>query len=243
MVGSPREADVIRVLVPAGAIVAGATLLLPDDEGHHLQVRRVPDGTSVEALDLHGVTAQAVVTRSARTWSITVGTPTRHAPLPATVLAVGAGDRDRFLHLVEQVTPLGVTRIIPLVTERTAHVATRWRPTHRERAGHAAAAACKQSGMPWAPVIDAPRALADFVAAPPPVRWLLAAPAAGPRPGIAAAESVGWCIGPEGGFTAAEEHLLTTRLLAHPVSLGAWILRFETAAVVAAAITADRRCG
>ena len=45
----------------------------------------------------------------------------RRRPL---ILAVGAGDRERFGWLVEKAVELGVTEVIPLNTVRTRHVAS-----------------------------------------------------------------------------------------------------------------------
>ena len=49
-------------------------------------------------------------------------------------LAVAAGDRERFAWMVEKAVELGVTRIVPLETERTAGVATRLRDAHLDAA-------------------------------------------------------------------------------------------------------------
>ena len=53
-------------------------------------------------------------------------------PLPLS-LAVATGDRERFTWLVEKSVELGVTRIVPLETARTASVATRLKPAHVDR--------------------------------------------------------------------------------------------------------------
>ncbi len=241
MVGRPRGALVIRVVAPVGTLISGATIALSDDESHHLQVRRASDGSPVEVLDLHGTSATGTATRTGRTWSVTLDTISHHPAPPVTVMAVGAGDRDRFLHLVEMLAPLGVTRIIPLVTERTRHVATRWRPAHQERAERMAAAACKQSGAKWAPTIEVAWSVDDLVAARPSARWFLGTPHGVRFPSLALDEAIGWCIGPEGGFTEAEERVLCAGLPAQPVAVGRWTLRFEVAAALAAALTADFR--
>jgi 16S rRNA (uracil1498-N3)-methyltransferase len=153
------------------------------------------------------------------------------------VLAVGAGDRDRFLALAEKCTELGVTRLIPLITERSSQVETRLRDAGVERARKRAREACKQSGNAWATVVDELTPVDALAARFPRMRWLLADPDGGAVPSIDAPTAIGWLIGPEGGFTVAERETMRSALGATPVKLGRHVMRFETAAVVAAGMS------
>ena len=78
------------------------------------------------------------------------------APPRQLVLAVGAGDRERFAWVVEKATELGVTAVIPLESERTAGVATQIRPQHLERLRRHALEAVKQCGAAWATRVEEP---------------------------------------------------------------------------------------
>jgi 16S rRNA (uracil1498-N3)-methyltransferase len=160
-------------------------------------------------------------------------------------LAVGAGDRARFGWLVEKAVELGATRIIPLVTARAGAVATRIRDNHVEKFRRQALESTKQCGAAWAVEVDDPTALAAFIERSeiernePGLRWL--ADAAGEAPpatldGIA----VTIAIGPEGGLDDQERAALLGAGF-RPRALAAHTLRFETAALAAAAVVATAR--
>lgn len=206
---------------------------LRDGEAHHLQVRRAEPGEAVELRDGEGLVGQGTLAHSGKTWRVEVTATERVAPPPPLVLAVGAGDRDRFAWVVEKATELGVTAVVPLECERTAGVATRVRPRHLERLRRHALEAVKQSGAAWATRVDEPAPLDTLVgrAADGP-RWL--ADAEGGPPPVIADAPLTIVIGPEGGLTPAErERLITAGYVA--IRLAAHTLRFETAAVAAAA--------
>jgi 16S rRNA (uracil1498-N3)-methyltransferase len=224
-----------------GPFVAGGVVILDDEESHHLRVRRVGDGAAVRLIDGRGgvATARLAIDRdlvAARVIAATV-VP---AP-PVTEMFVGSGDRDRFLGLVEKATELGATRIIPLVTERSHQVATRFQAVHVEKAVRRARESLKQCGAAWVPSILSPAALSEAVRIPGPVPLKLVADAeGGPLPPIKEGDPVYWAIGPEGGFTPPE--LATLRSAGFkPVALGRATLRFDTAALAALALTAAAR--
>jgi 16S rRNA (uracil1498-N3)-methyltransferase len=162
-------------------------------------------------------------------------------PAPAQLgLAVGAGDRDRFGWLVEKAAELGVSDLIPLETERTAGVSTRVRGEHVEKLQRRAIEAIKQSGAAWAPTVHLPHTLAELLARHRSgMRWL--ADVEGSRPAAPDPHTTVWiAVGPEGGFTEAERRLLLDEGWMG-VRLSSQTLRFETAAVTAAALAALAR--
>jgi 16S rRNA (uracil1498-N3)-methyltransferase len=223
----------IRVLVePDGSLREG--------EAHHLQVRRAEPGETVELRDGEGLVGRGTLVRRGKVWSVETSAVERvSAPVPL-VLAVGAGDRDRFAWVIEKATELGATAVIPLECERTAGVATRVRSQHLERLRRHALEAVKQSGAAWAPRLDEPTTLEGLLAsAVIGTRWL-ADPEGRPAPPLLAAGPVTVVIGPEGGLTAAERgRVLNAGFEA--IRLAGHTLRFETAAVAAAAATAVAR--
>lgn len=234
MVVGGREARVITALVPPGTMRAGGTLLLPESEAHHLRVRRVSIGTALRLQDGAGGSADAVLVSTTGGSQVRVDAVTNH-PAPTVLrLVVGAGDRERFEWLAEKAAELGVTELIPLVTRWSESVASRVRPSHLERIARLALEATKQSGAPWAPVVgDLTTVEQACRRYPEGVRWLADAAGDAPTPRVGLAKTV--VVGPEGGLAAAEREEFVAAGFA-PVRLGPHVLRFETAAVVAAAL-------
>jgi 16S rRNA (uracil1498-N3)-methyltransferase len=223
----------ITLLVQAGVLAPGQQVRLDDPERHHLRVRRAREGEVVRLLDGMGGTAEGTIAGNPSEGLIQVHSHSV-TPRPARRgLAVAAGDRDRFGWLVEKAAELGVTDLVPLETERTGGVGTRVRESHIERLQRRGLEAIKQSGAPWAPLLHPPVDLPGFLDRElEGVRWLADGDGAAP-PSVAGTEPAWTVVGPEGGFTGEER----TRILQAgwwPVKLGAHILRFETAAVVAA---------
>jgi 16S rRNA (uracil1498-N3)-methyltransferase len=153
---------------------------------------------------------------------------------------VAAGDRERFAWMAEKAVELGVSAIIPLETERTAGVASRLRDTNSVKLRRVILEATKQCGAAWAPMIEAPQPLAEFLAREIEGTGWLADSAGAPPPGTLDDAPLTAVVGPEGGFTAAERAALVSAGY-RPVTLGTNTLRFETAAVAAAAAAGTAR--
>lgn len=235
-------------VVARGPFLAGGVVILDEEESHHLKVRRVGEGAIIRLVDGRGAVATARISIEARVVSARVMATTVIGAPPATELILGAGDRDRFLSAVEKATELGATRIVPVLAERVAGVATRFQATHVEKAVARAREAVKQCGATWTPAIIAPISLGEALrqhpgagsaAAAASVR-LLADPEGGPMPGLKEGAAVQWAIGPEGGFSDQEVGAIKAAGFC-PVALGRSTLRFDTAAVAALALTAAMR--
>jgi 16S rRNA (uracil1498-N3)-methyltransferase len=164
----------------------------------------------------------------------------RQAPPPGLTLAVAAGDRERFSWMVEKAVELGVTSIVPLETERSAGVATRLKDAQVLRLRRTVLESIKQCGVTWAPSLDDPMPLTDFLQRPvTETAWLADADGA-PAPPLLDQGAVTVVIGPEGGLSEAEGEAV--RAVGYlPVALGLHTLRFETAALAAAAAVAQAR--
>lgn len=229
----------IGVLADATALRSGASIVLAESEQHHLRVRRAGPGAALLCYDGQGRTALAKLLADGK--SIVVGSVEQQPALPETVLAVGGGDRDRFFALAERCTELGVSRLIPVMTERARHVANRVRDGAAEKGQARAREACKQSGNAWATIVDPVTTLDELAQRALPVRWFLASAGSGRCPVMDRATRVGWIVGPEGGLTDAEAAFCRASFDATPVGFGNTLLRFDTAAIVAAALTHDRR--
>jgi 16S rRNA (uracil1498-N3)-methyltransferase len=224
----------IRVLVARGSGVAGQQVSLLEGEEHHLRVRRAEAGEPVEVRDGEGLTGRGRLCRQGKGWCIEVTDAGRAARPAELTLAVGAGDRDRFEWVVEKAAELGVTSVIPLETDRTAGVASRVRPQHLDRLRRQALEAVKQSGAAWATGVEKPLSLEDLAARPLAGQGWVAEASGGVVPAVVETAPLTVVVGPEGGLTAAELERLQGAGYA-PVRLGPYTLRFETAAILAAA--------
>jgi 16S rRNA (uracil1498-N3)-methyltransferase len=241
---STRTAPVaapVAIAFARGPFLAGGVVILDEEEAHHLRVRRVADGASVRLIDGRGGVASARLALEGAVVAARVIAATVVPAPPATDLLVGAGDRDRFLGLVEKATELGATRILPLATERSQQVTTRFQSAHVEKATRRAREALKQCGAAWIPAVLSPVALGEAVRAPgaAPLK-LVAEVEGGAMPPLREGDPVTWAIGPEGGFTSQELALLRAAGF-KGVTLGRATLRFDTAAIAALALTAAAR--
>ncbi len=215
-------------------------MALDNDEQHHLKVRRVSAGAGVSFTDGAGVRGTGELVPQGRALALGIRTLELVPAAVPLVLAVGAGDRERFAWLVEKATELGVTEIVPLDTERTRGVATGLRPEQVVKLRRRVREALKQCGSAWAPELRDPRSFDAFVSdAIPGVRWILDAEGDAP-PRLDPSSAVVALIGPEGGLSDAERSIAARHGFA-PVSAGPHILRFETAALSAAVLVQAAR--
>jgi 16S rRNA (uracil1498-N3)-methyltransferase len=216
----------------------GATLLLTGDEARHAAAaRRLHDGDTLWLFDGHGGIARATLQRVAargQTLELRIEERRREPPpRPALHLVCALPKGDRQQVLLDMATQLGMTRFTPLDCARSvvkpgANSLARWQKICLE--------ACKQSRRLYLPTIEASSTLPDVArrAAAEGSQVWLAHPAAQAVSVAAAADQrindVTLMVGPEGGFTEAEiEQAVAAG--ARPLTLGASILRIETAAV------------
>ncbi|NNG17167.1 MAG: 16S rRNA (uracil(1498)-N(3))-methyltransferase [Gemmatimonadales bacterium] len=231
------------MLLPPGTVRAHQAIPISPEELRHLRVRRAEDGEAVRVCDGHGAVAEGRLEYVGQSAVVHLG-ENEDVPAPTPlILAVGAGDRERFGWLVEKAAELGVTEIVPLDTVRARDASTRLRTGQVERLTRRAREALKQCAGAWAPVVHSPVPLETFLAgARPGQKWV--ADRAGPWPtGVLIDAPITVAVGPEGGFTADERDGLAAAGY-RPMRLAASVLRFETAALVAAAhMSMQRRRG
>lgn len=234
----------IHVDVP---LVAGTDLALPAAASRHVQVLRLQPGDTITLFNGEGGQWQASVLAMGRK-DVTARLLT-HQPLecelhtPVT-LALGMPANERMDALVEKATELGVATIAPLVCERSVLRLSGERAERRSAHWQAiAVAACEQSGRNRVPQVLPPQPLRDWLAGPRaaglrlvlsladgtlPLRQRLAAHGSGP---------VSLLSGPEGGLSPAE--LAAAGAAGHlPTTLGARVLRADTAPLAALAVIA-----
>jgi 16S rRNA (uracil1498-N3)-methyltransferase len=160
--------------------------------------------------------------------------------IPDVTMALSIFKFDRMEWAIEKCTELGVARIIPLIARRTeAHLAAA-AEKRVERWVRIARQASEQSRRSTPPEIAAPIKLKDAVGLPGKTRIVLieseenlmlkdAIASRSPDEGVVLA------IGPEGGWADNEVDLFRQTEWT-PASLGATILRSETAAIAALAV-------
>jgi 16S rRNA (uracil1498-N3)-methyltransferase len=196
----------------------------------------------VDLLDGAGLTGTGRLVRAGTQWLVEIQSAKRQPAQAELILAVAAGDRERFTWMVEKAVELGVTRIVPVDTARTAGVATRLQHTHAAKLRRVVLETTKQCGAAWAPEVQMPVSLEEFIARPIQGHgWL--ADSTGQAPSAHLDERpLTVLVGPEGGFTAEERAAILASGY-RPVVLGSNTLRFETAALAAAvaAVTARMR--
>jgi 16S rRNA (uracil1498-N3)-methyltransferase len=232
-----------RVYVEA-ALTAGAIVELPRETASHLaKVLRARSGDPLVLFSGDGreyAGAVESVRGSRVTASVGNGAEVdRESPLAITLVqCVPRGDRMDFI--VQKATELGVTRIVPVLSQRSV---VRLDAAQAEsKAAHWRAVvvnACEQCGRNRLPVIEAPAPLLAYLGN-------AAAPGAGhgiarfilePDVEAAAAPAVlattaEIAVGPEGGF--GDEELDAFRIAGfRSLRLGPRILRTETAAIAA----------
>ncbi len=163
-------------------------------------------------------------------------TPNRELPFELSLaVALPKGDRQKWL--VEKGTELGVTRLVPVKTERSVVV-----PSSKtvDRLSRTVIEASKQCGRTRLMEIGTPVTWNEISSQVDPAATRLVAHPGGKRlgeifpEGIESGRSIWVGIGPEGGFSDGEVDAACDKGW-QKVNLGARILRIETAALAVAA--------
>lgn len=227
--------------------IRGETVLLGDDVAHQLRhVLRLRPGARIVVLDDRGweyeIALVSVENKKAR-GDIVARRPASGEPSVRVTLYQALLKKDNFEWVLQKGTEIGVTRFVPLITARTVAAGENGvSAAKRERWARIVREAAEQSRRGALPVVDAPltlsAALDDIAPGLTLIAWeeergLSLRAAVAPLRAASDAPHVAVFIGPEGGFTAGEVAQAQARG-AVAVSLGARILRAETAATAAA---------
>lgn len=201
------------------------------------QVLRLKIGDALTLFDGSGAEARARMSGLsggiASFEVVDVDHPDRSPPVDLTV-GLAALRGDRFEVAVQKLTELGVSRIVPLSTDRSVisfNDARAW-ARRLERLQRIVVEAAEQCERVTLPVVAEPATLEEFLIQQP-VIALVERSYSSTLLDVGARSPVAIAIGPEGGWSpgeiaAIERHALAT------ASLGRLILRAETAAIVAA---------
>ncbi len=226
-----------RVYV-ARPLTSGSIVELPPDAASHLaKVLRARAGDELILFsgDGHEYLGAVEAVRGSRvSASVGPGSAVDRESVLAITLVQCVPRGDRMDLIVQKATELGVTRIVPVLSQRSV---VRLDKQQREsKASHwraVAVNACEQCGRNRVPAIEAPSALVDYLGSTSPAgaRLVLEPEADRATPPLIST-AVEIAVGPEGGFAAEELEAFQIARFAR-IRLGPRILRTETAAIAA----------
>lgn len=220
-----------RFFLSTGLVEGEVTL--DGSEAHHLlNVRRLTTGARVELFDGFGHFATAEIVRTSRREAIlrVARRQGEIGPAPTLTLAVAFPKPHRARWMVEKLTELGVTKLVPLVTE---YAVSSGKPVNPAKLRQFVIDACKQCRRNTLMPIEAPIRLAEFLGRNEASNLLLADHAGGTvGDGM---EHATVLIGPEGGFSEGEKQAVLDAG-AKRVTFASHVLRVETAALAAAVL-------
>jgi 16S rRNA (uracil1498-N3)-methyltransferase len=229
-----------RVIVNSEQIEANCLTLTPEQSHYLHRVLRLGVGDQCLVGDGQGTQWTATLGPTLGLATLSAMPPPAPEPVPPIAITLAAAlPKQGFDEVVRQVTELGVSRIVPILSDRTllkpsGHKLDRWRRIATE--------AAEQSERPYVPTVDAPVPWLSWVRQPPSsdLRWLCVARQNCPH--LLAQGQQDWpfqtvtlAIGPEGGWADSEVAAASTAGY-QSVSLGPGILRAVTAPIVAIAL-------
>ncbi|WP_049631411.1 16S rRNA (uracil(1498)-N(3))-methyltransferase [Cellvibrio sp. pealriver] len=219
-------------------LLSGEQIALEESASHHLsKVLRMQAGRELIlfngaggefAATIHEVSKKHVIV-SVQEHSI----DNRESPLELE-LAIGISRGERFEWVLQKATELGVTKITPLITERTeVKIGGDRQEKLHDRWQQILISACEQCQRNLLPVLHSPVQISDWLPqVKSDLRFVLHHRDSKTLPAEQKPESVTLLIGPEGGLSEREiTHALEQDFNA--LTLGPRVLRTETAPVAA----------
>jgi 16S rRNA (uracil1498-N3)-methyltransferase len=213
--------------------------LSPSQSHYLLNVLRLREGSNLLLFNgIDGEWRARVIKAVKSRCEVQVVEPTREqTPAQNIHYAFAPLKHARLDYLIQKATELGVSRLQPVITDRT--VATR---VNLDRMEANAIEAAEQCNLLSLPEIPDPVKLETLLRDCESERAIIFCDE-GQRPGnpLATIESlkskpVTALVGPEGGFSPDERELLLSKRFVHPVSLGPRVMRADTAAVAILAL-------
>ncbi|WP_459555931.1 RsmE family RNA methyltransferase [Lacunimicrobium album] len=216
--------------------------LLQGDEAHHLvRVLRAKPGLRIELFNGQGFVAEGevvavkkneAVIQLLRVWF-------EEKDRPALTVAVCFPKGDRLTTMIEKLCELGVSRVVPLISERSVVDPGEGKLQRLEKL---AMSACKQSKRAWLMEMESPVEIGAYLEKD--ENCVLLDPRAKKRFLDVAVESrrvqkdLTCLIGPEGGWSTGELEMFEQKQVVGCV-LGKSVLRIETAAMAVASVWAS----
>lgn len=205
--------------IPAGALHRQIVTVLRMNVGERIGLL-TGDGTELEG-EIQEITRSSIM-------GAILETKTIPQPQPLITVCAAMTKRDTFEWTLQKCTELGAHAFIPLVTDRVIKkpkdTPQRWRDIIRE--------AAEQSGRTTLPQLHEPMSLTQALQQTEKAVRVFMHEAGGKHfPKVHKTSQVALFVGPEGGFT--DQEIITARAAqAHHVTVGDFVFRAETAAVV-----------
>lgn len=199
---------------------------------HHLQrVLKIDVGEEIVLCDGVGTVVRCrIETQNASVITVKVIERTQHDPLPERTLYAALIKPHEFELIVQKAAELGVTCIVPLITERTTT-----RRTNHTRLCTIVREATELSERAWLPEVKQPQLYADALERAQHSGTCIVLDATGVKQNTrpSSTKPSAMFVGPEGGWSERElAHARDARCLI--VSLGTQPVRAETAAIIGA---------
>jgi 16S rRNA (uracil1498-N3)-methyltransferase len=223
-------------------LAVGQAVRLPDHVAHHIQVLRLQPGDLVTLFNGEGgeyAASLTLIEKKHASAELKTFTP-REAELPyAITLAQALPEGTKMDWIIEKAVELGVCAIQPLSAQRCVVRLSSERAEKKQAHWQAViVSAAEQSGRNRLPLLAAPAALGDWLARQDLHKRVLLSPRGAQSLSDWARhqppQALALVIGPEGGFTEAEEALACDKG-AIMLSVGPRVLRTETAGLAAVA--------
>lgn len=222
--------------------VSTSSCSLPLNIARHIQVLRHQPGDTIELFDGHGyVYSATIVHMGKKNVDVVVDKKialSLESPLNITLIQ-SISSSDHMDMTIQKSVELGVYTIQPIITARSSQNLTGQRAQKKiQRWQEIAIASCEQNGRTYVPTI-AP--ILPFDIAIPQYHTKGLNILMSPNQPTSLKQLpipttyVNLLIGPEGGFTAAEEAIFKQQYHFHAISLGPRILRTETASLASIA--------
>ena len=235
-----------RFFIPPSYIEGERVTLTADASRQLTRVLRARSGDCITALDNSGyeyaVTLDSVTPRNS-TGIVTDRYIGEGEARLSITLYQGLMKSDRFEYVLQKGTELGITRFVPIISERTVarNVVS---PNRLNRWGKIIREAAEQAGRSRLPTLEETLSFTeacDTISKPAIIGWEserdtgIRDTLVRLKEDVEDARSISIMIGSEGGLDDGEVEYALSRGIA-PVSLGRRVLRAETAGVIAAAV-------
>jgi len=214
-------------------LLEGNRIRITGEEHHHLIVGRAETGELIEIFDGKGNVWTVAVESVSKRETVAVLRDSRTVPPPAgeLILAI-ALIRTAALELaLEKAIEIGVTRVVPFAAARSNAVAG----NRHDRWSRIVIEAAKQSKRYHVPAIDTVANFEQVLKISASTKIMFAERDGGSLESALTGSPALYLIGPEGGWTDAEIAAARANGF-HLVSLGAGVLKAETAAIVGGAL-------
>ena len=223
----------VRSVYLPNPLLQNDQIRITDDEHRHLTVARAEPNEVIEIFDGKGAVWTAVVESIGKRETIARVTQLRRVPddRPHLILGLALIRVQAFEWALEKVVEVGVTRIAPFTADRSNVAAG----NKHERWLRIVIEAAKQSKQYTLPELDPTARFDQILSIPAASKILFAEREGSPLKSALAGPPVLCLIGPEGGWTDRELSAARDKGF-QAVSLGASILKAETAAVVGASL-------